>query len=294
MSTIQKLIVVLSPRQESFLPLGLVNPSALWLMGDQPLVQYLVDEAKESGLKEIIFVGSNQDKEVCSYFTKSKKEIRSYFTDKGAKESGKLNQSVSDLKIRNKDLSFEFMGTTKSLSSGEIILKLKSKLKEPWAMTRLNGMLKSSLPGFQQLEKIFNTSQKPVLGLVETSAKDKWEIDSEKIAQRIFKISQINRAKKKEKKDVLSLSGSYILTPEVIGFLEMLKKEGVKNEDLELEKGLALMLESGQPLYGYQLKGEWLRVDSQEDWLKANLQTILNHPSLGSLLRDYLKNKHLC
>jgi|AntAceMinimDraft_16_1070373.scaffolds.fasta_scaffold01775_2 UTP--glucose-1-phosphate uridylyltransferase len=283
MPTIQKLIVVLNPRRESFLPLGSINSSALWLMGDQPLMQYLVDEAKASGLKEIIFVGTNRDKEVYSYFTV-----------KPTKESGYLGQAISGLRTRNKDITFQFIGANKNLSSGEIILKLKSKLKAPWAMAQLHGILRAQRPSFQQLEKIFNTSQKPVLGLVEAGADDRWEITSEKIAQRILKISKIDRAKKKEKKNFLSLSGYALLTPEIIDFLEELKKQGVKNENLELEKGLSLMLDSGQPLYGYQLKGEWLRTDSKEDWLKANLQMILNHPSLGLPLRDYLKNQHLC
>ena len=266
----QKLIIVLSPNQESFLPLGLVHHPALGLIGDQPAIQYLIDEAKASGLKEVILVGRPQDKEVYSYLTAQ---------EKGAK---------------NKDISFQFLGLNRNFSGGEILLKLKPKLKAPWAMVWYRGILVSSLPGFRQLEKIFKTSQKPVLGLIETAGEEPWVLEYEKIAQRIFKISQIRKRKRKEDQENLHLAGRYILTPEVIDFLEQVKKTGVKKENLRIEKALSLMLETGQPIYGYQLKGDWLSLDSREDWLKANLYLILHHPNLGANLRDYLKSQHLC
>ncbi len=279
----QKLIIVLSPRQESFLSLGLAYHPALWLIGDQPVIQYLIDEAKASGVEEIILVGRTQDKEVYSYLTA-----------KGKGQLGELDQVAQNLVARNKDLSFQFLGINRNFSGGEILLKLKPKLKNPWGMVWYRGILVSSTPGFRQLEKIFQTSQKPVLGLVEMMAEKKWVLQYEKIAQRILKISQIKKAKKKENEENLYLSGRYILTPEVIDFLEQMKKAGVKKENLQIEKALSLMLESGQPIYGYQLKGDWLDLQSKENWLKANLYMTLHHPSLGSGLRGYLKNQHLC
>ena len=279
----QKLIIVLSSRQDSFLSISLAHHPALGLMGDQPVIQYLIDEAKASGVKEIILVGRTPDKEVYSYLTA-----------KGKGQLGKLDQVVQDLVSRNKDITFQFLGMNKNFSGGEVILKLKPKLKNPWGMVWYRGILVSSVPGLQQLEKIFNTSQKPVLGLIEAAVEKQWVLEYEKIAQRIFKIEQIRKAKKKENQENLHLSGRYILTPEIIDFLEQLKKSGVKKENLRIDKALSLMLDSGQPVYGYQLKGDWLSLDSKENWLKANLYMTLHHPDLGSKLQDYLKGQHLC
>jgi UTP--glucose-1-phosphate uridylyltransferase len=282
-TSIQKLVLVLSQRSKAFFPLASVNPSELWLLGEQPFIQYLLDEAKEADLREVIIVGENKKKVVYSYLTAS-----------GKAEKGTLGQVISGWRSRYKDLSFQFLGSDHYPSTGEILLKLKSKLKSPWAMVKPRGLFLPSPSSFSQLEKVFQTSQKPVLGLVEDGFNDHWKIEAEKIAQRIFKISQLTPIKKKEKNSFLNFSGYYILTPEVISFLEELKKKGVKKENLELEEGLSLMRESGQPVYGYQLKGEWLPVNSKEDWLKANLYLTLSHSSLGENGREYLKAKHLC
>lgn len=279
----QKLVIVLNQRSRSFFPLASVTPFELWLLGEQPFIQYLLDEAKEAGLTEVIIVGENKNKAVFSYLTA-----------KGGVEKGSLGQALSAWRSRHKELSFQFVGSDRYLSSGEVVLKLKSKLKAPWAMVWPRGLLLDPIPSFAQLEKVFQTSQKPVLGLIEDDFDSYWRIEAEKIAQRIFKISRLSPLRKKEKRDILNFSGYYILTPEVITFLEALKKKGVKNEELELEKGLSLMRESGQPVYGYQLKGEWLPVASKEDWLKANLNLLLSHSSIETLARDYLKEKRLC
>jgi len=268
-AAIQKLVIVLNQRSRSFFPLASVTPFELWLLGEQPFIQYLLDEAKEAGLTEVIIVGENKSKAVFSYLAA-----------KGGVNKGKL--------------SFQFVGSDRYLSSGEILLKLKPKLKAPWAMVWPRGLLLAPIPSFAQLEKVFQTSQRPVLGLVADDFNNRWRIEAEKIAQRIYKISRLSPAKKKEKGNLLNFSGYYLLTPEVISFLEALKKEGARNEELELERGLSLMRESGQPIYGYQLKGEWLPVGSKEDWLKANLHLTLYRSSIEAQARDYLKEKHLC
>lgn len=281
--SIKTLIVVLTPPQETFLPLALVQPLELWLLGGQPLVQYLVEEAKEAGLKEIIFVGPSQNKSVYSYF---KPKLR---------EGGEsFSKGVQELVSRYKNISFQFVGSNKTLSSGEIILKLKAKLKAPWIMTWSTGVFCSPVSSFSQLEKIFRTSQKPVLGLVENSSHRAWDIRADKIAQRIFKINQISRSKKKELNPSLGLANRYVLTPTVIDFLEKLRKEKLKNQPLKLEEALASMLESGQPLYGYQLKGDWFNLNSLENWLKADFYLSLHHPLMAARLKEYLRDQHLC
>ena len=85
---IKKAIIPIAGLGTRFLPLSKVLPKELWPLVDKPVIQYVVEEAKASGISEIIFVISPEKKVVFDYFQ------RYYF-----QKSPKLEKSLRE---RNK------------------------------------------------------------------------------------------------------------------------------------------------------------------------------------------------
>jgi len=70
---IKKAIIPVAGLGTRFLPLSKVVPKELWPLVEKPVIQYIVEEVKNSGIEEIIFVISPDKKLVLDYFKKCPK-----------------------------------------------------------------------------------------------------------------------------------------------------------------------------------------------------------------------------
>ena len=86
-SQIKKVVIPIAGLGTRFLPLSKVLPKELWPLVDKPVIQYIVEEAKNSGIRDIIFVISPEKKVVLDYFKK-------YYLQK----SPKLEKTLKDRK----------------------------------------------------------------------------------------------------------------------------------------------------------------------------------------------------
>lgn len=285
---IKKAVIPIAGLGTRFLPLSKVLPKELWPLVDKPVIQYIVEEAKASGISEIIFVISPEKKFILDYFKKSPK------LEKILREK-RRNHLLADLKnLRglSQDISFSYVIQKKPLGDGQAIFLAKNKIgKEPWAVLFSDDVVDSKIPCLLQLMKVFKTCQKPVIALYRL-AKEKLPfygtVSVEKISSRLYKIKNILEKPPIEKvPSEFAIVGKYIITPEVFDYLE--KTPPSPTGEIWLAQALAKMLKDGKIVYGYEFEGKWLECGNKLDWLKSHLYLSLKHPEFGPKLRDYIK-----
>src|SRR5687767_5338249 len=67
---VKKAILPIAGLATRFLPLSLAVPKEFLPLVDKPLIQHIVEEIKRSGIKEVIFVGNQKQKNIVNYFGK--------------------------------------------------------------------------------------------------------------------------------------------------------------------------------------------------------------------------------
>lgn len=286
---IKKAIIPLAGLGTRFLPLSKVVSKELWPLVDVPIIQYIIEEAKNSGIREIIFVLSPENKKVLDYLKPSPK------IEKILKERKKENilTEVKKLEEFLKDISFSYVLQKKPLGDGHALLQAAKLIgEEPVACMFGDDVIDSKTPGILQLAKIFKTCQKPVVALYRLP-KEKIPaygvVGVEKIANRLYKIKKIiEKPSLKEAPSDLAIVGRYILTPEVFDYLKKAKPTK-KGEIILAEVINNEMLKDGKVIYGYELEGNWLECGDRLRWLKSNLYFSLKHPKFGPELKNYLK-----
>src|SRR3989344_4581046 len=92
-----------------FLPLSKVVPKELWPLVDEPLIQYIISEAKKSGITKIIFVLSPQNKAVLD-FLKPAPHLEKLLKDR--KKENILSE-IKKLEELFSDISFSFVNQKK-------------------------------------------------------------------------------------------------------------------------------------------------------------------------------------
>jgi len=290
---VKKAILPIAGLGTRFLPLSKIFPKEVWPLVDKPIIQYLVEEAKNSGISEIIFVISQEKKMVVDYFQKYYLQ-KSPKIEKKLKEQGKLNllEELKKLEELCQGLSFNFVFQKKPLGDGHAILQAKDLVGgEPVAVLFGDDIVESKTPCLLQLMKVFKTAQKPVIALSQVP-KEKVPsygiVGVEKIASRLFKIKKIVEKPTIDKAPSdLAIVGKYILTPEVFDYLKKAKPS--KKGEIILAEVFEEMIGDGKVIYGYQFEGNWLECGTKEGWLECHFYMTLKHPQYGLKLKEVLK-----
>jgi len=288
MMDIKKAIIPSAGLGTRFLPLTKVVSKELLPLVEKPLIHYAVQEAKASGIFKIIFVLSENKKNILNYFKKDLK-LQNLLKERNQKE---LLEKLEEFYTEYQDLTFSGVVQLLPKGDGDAVLKARRQIgKENFAVLFPDDVWESRIPPTLQLKKIFLTSQKPVIGLKKIE-KEKVSsygvVMAERIATRIYKIKDIvEKPSIEEAPSDLVIAGRYTFSPDIFNYLT--KTPPNKKGELILAEALKLMINDGKIIYGYELEGEWLECGNIQDWLKSNFYLCLKNPEYGPMLREWLK-----
>jgi len=285
---VKKAIVLFAGMGTRFLPLSRVLPKELWPLVDKPILHYIIEEVKNSGIKQVTLVVDPKRKDILSYFKRSPK------TEKILKSRKKDDLLVELENVQGilKGLSISVVSQENPLGDGNAILQAKSKMgSSPFAVLFNDDVVEAEPSCLSQLISVFESCQKSVIALTRVP-KEKvtsyGAVKVEKIANRVFKIKKIiEKPSIEEAPSDLVISGKYILTPEIFDYLK--KQTPNKKGEIILAEALDKMLADGKVVYGYEYKGKWLECGDKLKWLKSHFYLSLKDPRFGKELKEYLK-----
>lgn len=285
---IKKAIIPIGGLGTRFLPLSKVLAKELFPLVDKPVIQYIVEEAKNSGISEIIFVISPGKKIVLNYF----KGFQGLEKILKKRKKTEILKELKGFRELIKDISFSSALQRKPLGDGHAILQAaKFAAQEPVAVLFGDDIIDGNTPALLQLIKVFQTCKSPVIALKKLP-REKISaygvVSAEKIANRLYKIKKIvEKPEISKAPSDLAVAGKFILTPEVFDYLK--KASPSKGGEIILAEVLDKMLSDGKIIYGYELKGEWLECGDKLRWLKSFLYFISKDPRFSGELKEYFK-----
>lgn len=291
MAGVKKAVILAGGLGTRFLPLSRVVTKELWPLVDKPIIHYLLEELRESGINEVIIVLPSKQSLTSAYLKKDPNLEKIL-------EKRKNEEALLRLKKFHHFLdkfSISFVVQEKPLGNAHALLPAKTKIgKQPFALFFCDDLIDSDLPATTQLMKVFKTAQRPVLGLYRVQKEEipfYGVVGAERIAQRFFKVKGlVEKPKIEEAPSDLAIVGRYILTPDIFDYIETRTKKGTtKNQELFLTSVLADVLNDGRVIYGYELKGKWLKCGNKLDWLKSHLYLCLKDPRFSEEIKKYLK-----
>lgn len=282
--SVKKAIIPVAGLGTRFLPLSKIVPKDLWPLVDKPVIQYIVEEAKASGIEELVFV-INSGKGVLDYFKTARKL-------EGLLKKRKKTDLLKELKKIEalvEGLSISYVSQKTPLGDGHALLQAKKEAaNQAVAVSWADDVVDSEEPCLGQLIKIFETCEKPVIALYRLPVEklpSYGVVEVEKIADRLFKIKRIiEKPKPGEEPSDLAIVGKYILTPEVFDYLADAKPSD--KGEIILAEVLEKMLQDGKVIYGYEFKGKWLECGSKAAWLRSHLYLSMKHTEYGPALKE--------
>jgi len=285
---IRKAVVTAAGWGTRFLPATKAQPKEMLPLVDKPIIQYVIEEAVASGIKQIIIVTALGKRAIEDHFDRSF-ELEDILKKKGDRELLRKLQNISELAdicyIRQKE----------QLGLGHAILVTKDLIgDEPFAIFLPDDIIEAKVPAMKQMIEIYNRYQHSVIA-VEPVAKEDTKaygiIGPKQLEDRVYQVlSLVEKPEPKDAPSNLAIVGRYILTPEIFGMLE--KTAPGKGGEIQLTDGLRLLLEK-QPIYAYQFEGIRYDTGMPLGFLKASVEFALNRPDIGAKFREYLRQLKL-
>ena len=285
---VKKIIFPAAGLGTRFLPLSKAVPKEFLPLADAPMISYVVEEAKQAGVDEMIFVVNESNKNVVDYFKRDEK-LEELLEQRGAKE---ILENLQKIYKGLENITVSSVTQPLPKGDGDAILRAEKRVdKSAVAVAFFDDVFIAKTPPLVQLLNIFRTSQKTVVGL-KRAAPEKLPfygvVKTEKIANNLYKIKDIvEKPLLNQAPSDLALCSRYILTEDIFRYLK--KTQPNAKGEIILAEALKLMLADGKMIYGYEIEGEWLECGNTQDWLKTNLVLCLRHPKYGAALKEWIK-----
>src|SRR6266550_7202770 len=267
-----------------FFPATKVIPKEMLPLVDKPILQYGIEEARDSGFDKLIIVTSKGKDSILDHFDRTSELERSLrerqkFDLLGEVET--VSKMVDLIAVRQKE----------ALGLGHAVLQAKDAVgNEPFAVILPDDVILADEPCLLQMRHVFEETGRPVIALMEVSADDTSRygiVGGKMLSGRRFHITDMVEKPKINPPSRYAIIGRYILPPEVFTILG--KTERGAGGEIQLTDALRELLRAGD-FYGYVFDGKRYDAGEKLGYLKATVDYALKHPALATEFREYLKS----
>jgi UTP--glucose-1-phosphate uridylyltransferase len=266
------------------LPATKAQPKEMLPVVDKPAIQYVIEEAVNSGIDDILVITGRGKRAIEDHFDRSF-ELEISLKEDEKHEYLEQVRSIADMAdihyIRQKELN----------GLGDAIYTARKYVgDEPFLVLLGDTITINHRPCSQQLIDVYNKYGASVVGIefVPESLVDRYGIiDGEQVDDDTFKVtSLIEKPSISEAPTNMAIFGRYILTPTIFECIE--KTNPGKNGEVQLTDAMSLLLKK-EPIYAHIIKGDRYDTGSKIDWLKANVAIALKRDDLKHEFIEYLR-----
>ena len=276
-----------------FLPATKSMPKEMLTLVDKPIIQYGVEEAVHSGIRNIIMVTGRGKSAIEDHFDHSF-ELEHQLETRHKKDLLKIVRQVSDL------IDISYIRQKEALGLGHAVLRAADLVgPEPFATILADDVIDAEAPCVRQLLDIYEFFSAPVLAVMEVpkeAISSYGCIDAEPVSHngskdKVFRIRDlVEKPKVNEAPSNLAIIGRYILTPDI--FESISRVEPGAGGEIQLTDSLRLLLRS-RPIYAFKFEGKRYDAGDKLGFLKATVEFALQRHDLGAPFRQYLKTLKL-
>lgn len=280
---ITKGVIAIAGFGTRFLPVTKAIPKEMLPIVDKPIIQYIVEEMAQSGIKDIILVTNWQKRSVEDHFDRSR-EMEKYL-----EEHNKISL-LKEIRKIDKLANFIYVRQKQSYGNGAPLLAVQSLVEnEPFIYAFGDDLVKSKKPFCAQLIAAYQKNLCSVVGVQEVPANEAHKYGIAEIEPRTQRITTIiEKPTPKQTKSNLAVFGRYLLTPDIFPALYQttLGKEG----ELWLTDALRLMLKK-HPIIVHKVKdGQWYTTGDPLSYLKTTLAYIQDRPELKEEIAEFIQS----
>lgn len=282
---IRKAIIPAAGLGTRFLPATKAQPKEMLPIVDKPTIQYIIEEAIESGIEEILIITGRNKKCIEDHFDKSV-ELEIELKKNNKKELLGLVKDVSEM------VDIHYIRQKEPKGLGHAIRCAKTFVgDEPFAILLGDDIVyNDEKPCLKQLIECYDEYKTTILGVQTVPKEDVCKygiVDGIVIEDRVFKVKGlVEKPSVEEAPSDTAILGRYIVTPRIFDILDNTKPG--KGNEIQLTDAL-LELINEEAMYAYNFKGRRYDVGDKLGFIEATIEYALRKPELKDEFTEYLR-----
>lgn len=285
MSRVKKAVIPAAGLGTRFLPATKAMPKEMLPIVDKPTIQFIVDEARKSGIEDIVIVTGKSKRSIEDYYD-SNPELEDNLRAKHKDEMLKLVQETTDVNLY-------FIRQSHPRGLGDAVLTAKAFVgDEPFVVMLGDDLMEDKVPLTKQLMDSYDKTHASTLAVMKVPHEEvsKYGVinpESEK-APGLYNVNNfVEKPSPEDAPSDLAIIGRYLLTPEIFDVLEH-QKPGKGNE-IQLTDAIDT-LNKTQRVFAHEFTGTRHDVGYKFGYLKTTIEYGLEHPDVKDDLRAYIKD----
>lgn len=285
MRKVRKAVFPVAGLGTRFLPATKAVPKEMLTVVDRPVIQYVVDEAKEAGIEHFIFVTGRNKTVIEDHFDV---QFELYNT---LAQRGKDDQLEKLQRLQPSPGQTSYTRQQVPLGLGHAVWCARDLVgNEPFALLLPDMIMQSERSCLKDMVELYEHTGGNVIAVQECDPAETHKygiVGKGEATYSGFRISEmVEKPKPGTAPSNLFINGRYILQPEIFGILER-QERGAGNE-IQLTDAM-LKLAREEPFYGYHFKGRTFDCGSPEGFVEANVAFALWRPDMHDKLADTIE-----
>lgn len=280
---VKKAIIPAAGLGTRFLPATKAMPKEMLPIVDKPTIQYIVEEAIESGIEDIIIVTGKGKRAIEDHFD------HSFELEQNLYEKGKF-ELLSEVQKSSKLVDIHYIRQKEPKGLGHAIWCARKFIgDEPFAVLLGDDIVQAEKPCLKQMIEQYERYNASILGVqnVHPDEVSRYGIVSGHcIGERFYNVNGlVEKPKKEDAPSNLAIMGRYILNPRIFDILS--NQDPGAGGEIQLTDAIAGLNEY-EAVYAYDFEGKRYDVGEKMGFIQTTIEFALQRGELRSHLLDYL------
>lgn len=281
--TVRKAVIPAAGLGTRFLPATKAVPKELLPIVDIPTIQYIVKEAVDSGIQDIIFVTGRGKNAIIDHFDPAP-ELEDKLEREGKTDLLNLLREASRM------VKIVTVRQQEPRGLGDAVLCAKDLVgDEPFLVLLGDDLVDAATPCSRQMIDVFRKEDKSVVALMRVPDEDVPRFGicgGHAVQERVYNLdAMVEKPSLQDAPSNLAIVGRYVLKPSIFRYLEEI--ELGKGGELQLTDAMARMMKV-EGFVGYEFTGERYDAGDKFGFLQANIAYGMKRRDIAPRLKAYM------
>jgi UTP--glucose-1-phosphate uridylyltransferase len=281
---VKKAVIPAAGLGTRFLPATKAQPKEMMPIVDTPAIQYVVQEAVDSGIDDVLIVSGKGKRAIEDHFDRNP-ELENHLESREDADAREAMRRIADL------AAIHYIRQKEQNGLGDAIRYARRHVgAEPFAVLLGDTIVDSAIPATQQLIDAYEQYRQPVIAVEEVPREKVHRygiVGVKPLGGRAYQITDlVEKPSPDEAPSNFAVAGRYVLTPDIFACIDRTKPG--KNNEIQITDALRLLLKT-QPMVAVKFEGKRYDIGNKLDYLKTIVEFALKRKEFAEPFLKFLR-----
>lgn len=277
-----------------FLPQTKAMPKEMLPLIDKPIIQYLVEELVEAGIRDIIIVTGYSKRSIEDHFDTPNEDLLANLRAGGEKKAPLMKEveAIADL------ANFVYVRQKGPYGNATPLMNVRHLIgDEPFIYTYADDLILAEPNRFRQMVDLYKELGGPIFPCLKVTKDEEFArygiIGGEHVRDGVVKMTTIvEKPGRPDAPSDLASIGGYLLGPDIFEYLEQSADDVQPGEEFQAQPAMRKMMSEGKAFYACEIKNSrYCDTGDKLEYLKTVVDFALKREDVGPAFEAYLKQR---